>query len=91
MSGRTRGVAAAVALVAMAAAAPAPGEEQAGAAMERIDIPNGKVTVGVLLPLGGRVVLLSAAGGENVLDSDPKYWSAPFPPATLDTPSKARR
>jgi hypothetical protein len=78
----------AVALAAAVVASPVPGEEKTGAAMERIDITNGKVVVGVLPPLGGRVIVLSAAGGENVLDSDPKYWSAPFPPATLDTPFK---
>jgi hypothetical protein len=54
--------------------------------MERIDITNGKVVVGVVPPLGGRVVLLGAVGGANVLDSDPRHWASPFPQPALDTP-----
>ena len=59
--------------------------EKVGAGMERIDLTNGRIVVGVLPPLGGRVVLLKTSDGENLLDSDPKYWSAPFPPPSLDT------
>ena len=43
-------------------------------------------SVGVLPPLGGRVVLLKTAGGENLLDSDPRLWKPPFPPPSIDTP-----
>jgi hypothetical protein len=42
--------------------------------------------VGVLPPLGGRVVVLRASDGENLLDADPKYWSPPFPEPSLGTP-----
>lgn len=79
-------VLAAGACAVVAPAGRAGGEDKAGAAMERIDITNGKIVLGVLPPLGGRVVLLKTSAGENVLDSDPKYWKAPFPPPALDTP-----
>ena len=36
--------------------------------------------------LGGRVVELRTAGGENLLDADPRLWREPFPPAELRTP-----
>jgi hypothetical protein len=55
-------------------------------AMERVDLSNGRIVVGVLPPLGGRVVVLRAADGENLLDADPKYWKPPFPEPSLDTP-----
>jgi hypothetical protein len=54
--------------------------------MERIELTNGKITVGALPPLGGRVVSLGLVGGENLLDSDPRYWKAPFPKPALETP-----
>jgi len=38
--------------------------------------------------VGGRVVLLKTAGGENLLDSDPRLWKAPYPPPAIDTPFK---
>jgi hypothetical protein len=53
--------------------------------MELVEITNGTIVVGALPSLGGRVVLLTAAGGPNLLDSDPKYWTAPFPEPSLDT------
>ena len=54
--------------------------------MDLIELTNGTVVVGILPPLGGRVVLLKRAGGENVLDSNPRHWKAPFPPPDLATP-----
>jgi hypothetical protein len=54
--------------------------------MERIDITNGRIVVGVLPSLGARVVELKAAGGPNLLDSDPKFWAPPYPSPSLDTP-----
>ena len=54
--------------------------------MDKIELTNGKTTVGVLPSLGGRVVSVGVVGGENLLDSDPKYWKAPFPKPALETP-----
>jgi hypothetical protein len=54
--------------------------------MELIELTNGTVVVGVIPPLGGRVVLLKTAGGENLLDSDPKRWKPPYPRPQLGTP-----
>ena len=54
-------------------------QEKGGAGMELIELTNGTVVVGVVPPLGGRVVLLKTAGGENVLDSDPKLLEAAVP------------
>jgi hypothetical protein len=51
-----------------------------------IELTNGTLVVGVIPPLGGRVVLLKAAGGENLLDSDPKRWKPPYPRPALGTP-----
>ncbi len=80
-------LAAAVALVAPLAALQiaAAGEREGTTGMERIDLTNGRIVLGVLPSLGGRVVLLQTSGGENVLDSDPKYWLPPFPEPALDT------
>jgi len=62
------------------------GQEQSGAGMDLIELTNGTVVVGVVPPLGGRVVLLKTAGGENLLDSDPKRWKPPYPRPMLGTP-----
>ncbi len=62
------------------------GEEKGGAGMELIELTNGTVVVGVVPPLGGRVVSLRTAGGENVLDSDPRRWKPPYPLPQLGTP-----
>jgi len=72
-----------MALVALGVAAGA--QERGGAGMEPIEITNGKVVVGVMPSLGGRVVLLKATGGENLLDSDPRLWKPPFPQSTVGT------
>jgi len=56
-----------------------------GAGMDRIELSNGTIVVTVLPPLGGRVVELKKANGENLLDSDPKYWRPPFPQPALGT------
>jgi hypothetical protein len=68
------------------ATAPLRGQEKGGAGMDLVELTNGTVVVGVLPPLGGRVVLLKTAGGENLLDSDPRLWKAPYPPPAIDTP-----
>jgi hypothetical protein len=68
------------------AAGAAFGQEKGGAGMDLIELTNGTVVVGVVPPLGGRVVLLKTAKGENLLDSDPKYWKPPYPPPAIDTP-----
>jgi hypothetical protein len=70
----------------VAPASESSGEEKGGAGMELIELTNGKVVVAVVPPLGGRVVLLKTAQGENVLDSDPKRWKPPYPRPLLDTP-----
>jgi hypothetical protein len=54
--------------------------------MGLVEIGNGRITVGALPDLGGRVVLLRVGQGENLLDSDPKFWKAPFPKPALTTP-----
>jgi hypothetical protein len=69
------------ACVAMAAGAAS--QERGGA--EPIEITNGQVVVGVMPSLGGRVVLLKTASGQNLLDSDPKLWKPPFPQPTVGT------
>jgi hypothetical protein len=55
------------------------------AEMELVEITNGHVVVGIVPALGGRVVRLKTTDGENLLDSDPKYWKAPFPKPSLET------
>ncbi len=72
------------ALCAASRVAPA-GEREGTTGMERIDLTNGRIVLGVLPSLGGRVVRLQTSGGENVLDSDPKYWLPPYPAPALDT------
>jgi len=82
-----RGVATTAGLVLAAAlAAGASGQEKSGAGMELIELTNGTVVVGVVPPLGGRVVLLKTAGGENLLDSDPKRWKPPYARPAIETP-----
>jgi hypothetical protein len=80
-AGRVAGAALAVVLVTAAQ-----GEEKSRAGMDLIELTNGTVVVGVVPPLGGRVVSLKTAGGENVLDSDPKRWKPPYPRPQLGTP-----
>jgi hypothetical protein len=82
-SSERSGIAAAAAL-ALAVAAGV--EEKGGAGMDVIELTNGTVVVGVVPPLGGRVVLLKTAGGANLLDSDPKRWKPPYPEPLLATP-----
>jgi hypothetical protein len=77
------------ALAAAAALAVPAGAQEKGGAMELIELTNGTLVVGVLPPLGGRVVVLKKAGGENLLDADPRHWKPPFPPPAIDTPLKA--
>jgi len=84
--GMRRGASAGAVLGLALAAGAARGEEKGGAGMELIEITNGTVVVGVIPPLGGRVVLLKKTGGENLLDSDPRLWRPPYPPPAIDTP-----
>lgn len=53
--------------------------------MGLVEITNGTIVLGALPSLGGRVVLLKTTDGENLLDSDPKYWTPPFPAPSLET------
>jgi hypothetical protein len=85
MAKTASGGATAGALLAVLLATGASGEEKGGAGMELIELTNGTVVVGVLPPLGGRVVLLKTVGGENLLDSDPKRWKPPYPLPTVGT------
>ena len=77
---------AAGAVLAAALAAGASGQEKGGEGMALIELTNGTVVVGVIPPLGGRVVLLKTAGGENLLDSDPKRWKPPYARPAIETP-----
>jgi hypothetical protein len=84
---RTTGVGVvAGAVLAAALATGASGREKGGEGMELIELTNGKIVVGVIPPLGGRVVVLKTVGGENLLDSAPKRWKPPYPRPELDTP-----
>jgi len=74
--------------LAAAAAVAAAKEPPAGEAMQSVEIGNGTIVVGVLPPLGGRVVTLKKAGGENLLDVDEKLLRPPYPAASIDTPFK---
>jgi Domain of unknown function (DUF4380) len=49
-------------------------------------LSNAGLTLGLVPGLGGRIVELRPAGGENLLDADPRFWKEPFPPADLRTP-----
>jgi hypothetical protein len=67
-----------------------PGEgrvRSAGSPLLRLN--NGTLTVGLVPFLGGRVVELRTASGENLLNADPRFWQEPFPPADLLTPFAA--
>jgi len=86
MTKRTGAEIAAGAVLAAALATVASAQEKGGEGMELIELTNGKVVVGVVPPLGGRVVLLKTAGGANLLDSDPKRWKPPYPRPALETP-----
>jgi len=63
-----------------------------GAPSERRPMPpvlrlsNPALTLGLVPGLGGRIVELRVEGGDNLLDSDPRSWQEPFPPADLRTP-----
>ena len=74
------------AVLAVLLATGASGQEKRGAGMELIELTNGTVVVGVVPPLGGRVVELKTVRGENLLDSDPKRWKPPYPRPAIDTP-----
>jgi hypothetical protein len=84
--GRVRVAGLAGAALAGVLAAWAGAQEKGGAAVGLVELTNGSVVVGVLPPLGGRVVLLKTANGENVLDADPKYWKPPYARPFLGAP-----
>ncbi len=52
-------------------------------------LSNPALSLGLVPSLGGRIVELRADGGENLLDSDPRFWKEPYPPAGLRTPFEA--
>ena len=52
-------------------------------------LSNGALTLGLVPDLGGRIVEVRTAGGENLLDANPRFWKEPFPPADLHTPFEA--
>ncbi len=85
-SGMRRGLSGGAVLGLVLATTAARGQEKGGAGMDLIELTNGTVVVGVLPPLGGRVVLLKTAGGENLLDSDPRFWKPPYPQPAIETP-----
>src|SRR2546427_7217484 len=47
------------------------------------------LALGLVPGLGGRIVELRVDGGDNLLDSDPRFWKEPFAPADLRTPFEA--
>jgi len=49
-------------------------------------LSNAELALGLVPGLGGRIVELRPAGGENLLDAGPRFWKEPFPPADLRTP-----
>jgi uncharacterized protein DUF4380 len=51
-----------------------------------VRLSNAELTLGLVPGLGGRIVELRTAGGENLLDADPRFWKEPFPPPDLRTP-----
>jgi hypothetical protein len=85
-SGLPTGASTVAALGLVLAGGAARGQEKGGASVDLIELTNGTVVVGILPPLGGRVVLLKTTGAENLLDSDPKLWKPPYPPPAIDTP-----
>jgi uncharacterized protein DUF4380 len=68
-----------VSAVAVAVAAGKPGP----APSALVTLANGRLVLGLLPSLGGRVVVFRAGNGPNVLDA---HWKEPFPPPSLDTP-----
>lgn len=70
----------------VAAGAGSAADAERGGSLDRIELTNGLITLGVLPSLGGRAVLLRAGDGPNLLDSDPRHWTPPFPEPSLDTP-----
>jgi len=52
-------------------------------------LSNAALTLGIVPGLGGRIVELRADGGENLLDSDPRFWKEPFPVPDLRAPFEA--
>ena len=79
--GRIWGPALALFVVAARAAS---AEDRPGVAPLRLSNPT--LMLGVVPALGGRIVELRTAGGENLLDADPRFWKEPFPAADLRTP-----
>jgi uncharacterized protein DUF4380 len=63
-----------------------PSSSSADRPLPPLRLSNGTLTVGLVPALGGRIVELRTAGGENLLDADPRFWVEPVPPADLRTP-----
>jgi hypothetical protein len=51
-----------------------------------VRLANPALTVTLVPGLGGRIVELRTAGGENLLDANPRFWTEPYPSAELRTP-----
>lgn len=73
---------AAVGVVLVSAVAVAGGERDSTPSAV-VTLENGRVILGLLPSLGGRVVSFRAGNGTNVLDA---HWKEPFPPPSLDAP-----
>lgn len=69
-----------MALVSVVAAA---GSEPGQAPSALVTLESGRVVLGLLPSLGGRVVVFRAGDGPNVLDA---HWKEPFPAPSLHTP-----
>lgn len=70
-----------VGIALVSAAAMAGGD--AGTPSALVTLENGRVVLGLLPSLGGRVVVFRAGTGPNVLDA---HWKEPFPTPSLDAP-----
>ena len=67
--------------IALVSAVALAGGEPGQAPSALVTLENGRVVLGLLPSLGGRVVVFRAGKGPNVLDA---HWKEPFPPPSLD-------
>jgi hypothetical protein len=68
--------------IALVSAVALAGGEPGQASSALVTLESGRVVLGLLPSLGGRVVVFRAGNGPNVLDA---HWKEPFPPPSLDT------
>ncbi|HCE44527.1 MAG TPA: hypothetical protein DET40_13350 [Lentisphaeria bacterium] len=49
-------------------------------------LKNQEIVLGILPDVGGHIVLLRSVDGKNILQTDPKLWSAPAPMFSVEKP-----